>query len=803
MKLRFLEPGDRDFTGAPSAGAGIVFFDEVAGSDTNDGTTAAKARRSMDFFPASIPANGKVVLRRGRRQIFRRTAREPNPTTYAWPVTASGTAGNEARIETWGSGDEPFITGEIRYGAGWSAVANSYGNTWLATNGLQKEAGNWETIWHVLTKGRDMFTPCFWSPATPADVSQVCRWDFFANAPGGEQSFFEIAGNHQGAPASLGGSPTQWASTDYDVTKKIRFRVLNETGVVGITTNNLDHETQVQFHYPEIAAYYGTTDLVGAKIAYRRNPANQPDWLTIIAYDSGTSVITASTGVIRVGSGGPNYPASGSGWCILGHPFDLRQPGQCAILPRGGGNQRLWLVDGDWMTGQRGIAGWENIINLSGAHVIVDPIQIGRQCGPKNSSVDSRALQTTSLSNFVINSPWLRQALSKNQDRFWLGDQSNPTTNGVVNNVRVSEAYTNGALLLTGYQNVNFNGGSISNLGRSALSFSRNSVDCIVSDMSYSHDVTYHGNGEVTYENSRQCTFQYGLCVDRVLNSTSQVEGVGPATPRGNKKLNGIYSLSRAISPSAGAGYITNSTITNDNGFESALYDRIWVPQANTFGVYVGDGGVGNGEQNDNAVIKRSAIHNLVFDTGAGAATAGGSAVLVRDVVSTAPGGNTPSNWTTQGANVVRSELTPSTPNGCLSVVAWEHLTRTEANTTEEVGAHEAIRIGPDWVDWQLPAYDHADPVAAAGAAVELRQSRDWYWRNWQAGRAQSMVLRTRPGSTIALVAGAVDNASFILDRGHIVPTVRMTAASYTVRVRETTLSGATRDTDFVLTGRN
>ena len=574
-----------------------------------------------------------------------------------------------------------------------------------------------------------------------------------------------------------------------------------------------------------IAAHYGANSPVGGIVRYRSDPANQNSYMFIVAYDQGASSITCRTETsVLVSSGGPVHISAQGGtsyWGILNHPFDLRQAGQCAAMPTDltsvatqlSSTKQVFRAVGDWMSGSSSVSGWYKVATVSGSYLTMDGVGMGRQSGNSEDSVGNWAINPNGLNYLTWNDIDFRQAHSRSSDSmvFWAGAISNPD----ITNVSVGEFGQGGCFRGGTFTGGTFDGLVGEELGRTLILLREDGAGFVLSNVTGVGNRTVHGNITSTYTVSRNITLEKILTSDSILNSTSQVEGTF-AVGRNITYRQAIATPPRDISTSTGAGASSaNTCLSIDDGFNFSLYDRIWAPVRAGSGqvmVLTGGGEVSaQGNENNSGEFRRSVFDGLSIDTDAGNPDPDfpGGPVEINSVLSTYSG-NSAATWAARGCSVTDSEVDAAAISaGGISLKAWEYLTRTEP-FNPGTPTYEAFQLGPDWIDWQLPAYVPASPSANVGTPVDLVLSRSWYRINQQAGRTAATILRMRPGTNgntpsangnFWIDASYGAGAIFILDKGYLVPVVRMTASSYTIRIYEQTLAGVLRATTLVLEG--
>lgn len=844
MRLVFLEPGDRDVTGAPAADRHV---NNLLGKDSYDGSAAAPGaagvgpKKTLAAMPGAPGVGYTLAARRGRRQFVRQDAVQTVPDSVAWTAVSAGNIGSPAELITWGTGEEPMFAGDVLVqnatGNLWGDVVEDYGNSYLAANGEELLAPDWASYWHGHYIGQDMLTPAFWCPnspgsnpswlgtgsANPGTLDDMCRWDYGPNFEGSEGIFVSTSIYTQASVAAIGGG--DWALTDFDVTKLFRYQVRNASGVVGISTQGTDGETILEIEHPAIAAHYGANSPVGSWVRWL-GKGNANRYALIVAYDQGSSTLTATTGIYNIPSGGPHCPRvddDKSAWAIVGNPYDIVQEGQWGIRPTSlaGGttaaqyasaeasDKTVSRVRGSWMTGSSTISNWTSVFKVSGTYFNMSDVRFGRQAGLHTLSGGNYALNPAGLAGGTWDNIGFLQAMSADEDSFVFG--SSACSDMTITNMYTQEGFQCGGWRVNIGASV-IDGYLAYELGRTGILLRSDGgvARTIVRNMEMPGNRSVHGNCDSTYAVSRLVTIEKSINADSNQGSTSQVDP-SVTTPRDIRHLNSMYSAPRSISTSYGAAMDGTYGIQSDDGFESCLWKHLFLPTAGTIGIRVGGTGAGTGgNQNDNGVLDRCYTAGLIS---IGTASAGGSPVLIQDCLSTSNygGSGTPAAWVADGNTVSRAAYDPAEISlGGFSLAAWEYFTRADG-FNPGAPTYASVQVGSDRVGWVLPAYVSADPPGNCGAAEDLMLSTTFYRRGHQAGRPLGVILKMRPGtnSNTANATGAfwVDpvfgvGATLLNDRGYLVRTVRTTEAEITFKLWEKTIGGETHSTIITLEGR-
>lgn len=796
-----------------SAPVADYYLDSERGRNDWPGTLA-QPLKSPSALPSLLPAGTRVAFR-SRATPYGRFTADLGYTGSVWAANAQGAAGSPVRFMAWGSGPPVSIYGDIPVKT-WGPVSNSHGNAFLAANGEQCQLGTWASPFCLHYVGDEVLTPSFWSPASPTPLSIANRWDAVAPYDGSD-SFFDTPSAQTQAPGPANINPdgdsgtndSWWPAVAFDTSKRLSFSygTVYQSATFGSPTT---YETIVRLQWPEIYQRYGNgPGPIGAIVGLVCNPANSGQWGRVTAYDvievspaSFEGRLTVTLGVRSPSSGGPVYPTGR--WTVMCHPIDLAQEAQSAAIQNPDGTLECWRVKGSWMKGRSSVSAWHKALTLTGQHVRFEgTFRFGRHFD-KGTNV-SYAIQADATWDVYWQDLRLRQAWSADFNHMWQPSASDWGRH-LFDNIVIDQAFTCGGLRFRNNKNVTVNRFIGRDIGRTAI-FASGVNDpgfpTIFRNYATFHGGTVHGNGRSAYDRATETHFVDGLNVDRNLNGTHQTDSNFDdcPVPRNIRYEREILLAFRPVQV-GGSPQWTAEAMTSDTAFQNCVVDRVFNPAGgSTSGLRInGTGGTeANGKSNNGAVIMRSVFDGISMEAGAGTAKPGtpplpAQPLTVRDCNSRRGA------ITAGGGTVLRSDIVPNTdPSKPMLLSDQEKMTRTVGNEIGEAGPHEPTSIGPDWVDWQIPAWNGGIDV---GSPQELRLSKTDYDSKQKAGRCCAVALRYRPGSVITLPAGQSDNDLFDLERSYLVPRVRMTALSYTVMIRETTIHGAVRDTFFTLEAR-
>lgn len=794
MRIRFLTPADLDLSGAPDDGD--FYVDSLAGSEQNDGLTAATPKR---WLPLPVAAGKKLYLRGGRSY---RSSAAPirDNTTTAHKMTLSGTALSPVQIKSWG-GQRARICGD-RVISGWQSVTESHGNAWLASSGEQLD--HWlAQPWNPVFIGDSMFYPAFWSPNCPENLAEVCRRDFYSIITGAHAHCTES--NNQAQPTPVAGDWTTARDTVLaEASSQNMTFAIEDDG----TGDEGKKQTTIWIKHPAIATHYGdSAGPIGAVLSFRGNAipdaANNPYFAYITGYDYARSEIEAKTPV----SSTPPYPVSAASfyWRILFHPFDLRQPGQFASI-----DGTTWRVRGDWMRGESTISAYSKIAELSGDHATFDGVDFGRFSGVNRvQTAEGKAVEldmnnpiqaglnpqgvsmpSGSIDGFRFDNMRISQVFTPHFTGS-LFTQRTPIGQVLLTlrNVEAEEAWS-AAFLQGASVGYDIDGMTTRELGKDTINTSTKTgtTEKHLRDVVNIGNASPHGNGITVYQASDRVRVNgYSNFESPRPYTQQQQSSSSPFLPPVDNRITNMFSMGiREVSVSANAALGTDAYLRSDSGFNGCHWDRVLMADGGTIQIFKGayqykdkdTGEILSTANNNGGVVSRSSFPSLsdglVGNTDSWAGVEDGDPVLFRDVV--AGGSNSPEDKGGDSDNFVLEARLAWT--GAVDESAWRMLTVNDARD-----GYESCAIGAQRFDWTIPAYDAGNPQP--GTPVDLVLSQGWFSNNQQEGKAFSHVLRARPMSLLSLPDGVGDNDKFLLDQGRIVALERLTAASYTIAVDE------------------
>jgi hypothetical protein len=720
-----------------------IYYVANEGSDAADGLSEATAVKTLAPLFGALGGGGEIRLKAGQRH----RAQSFGAGRDLLNLSAGGAPGSPIRIMGYGAGARPIMDGSV-IEAGWSAV--SAGEAYNNGNSASLVKMTSPPALHrnqFPVAGASMLYPAQWpAPSANAGVDDAER---------GFDAFHSYDAATYAARVSVAGS------NPYTVT---------------ITD-------------PAIAARYGAASPAGYGAVMRIN-GNLTLEVPITGYDQGASSIT----VVVPGANGPFAPTSSADfyWAIRFHPLDIVRPGQYAWLLDGGAN--LINLCGWFPAGERAVTHCRSGFLADVEHVVIDGVDLERFAAVPAETTNGAASAVLALStgprpkNLTVRNARVDQfydPLRSSAFQFYGADIDTV----LVEDVTFGEnMWTQGGVRCVGLSQGVFRRIDCGRLGRTSIYLAK--PGSTVEDVDCSDNISVHGNGVTTYEDSQGAVISNIGALGNTNSFTSQVGSWTSAYSKSARWTNCIGTAARrpdGSSPTAWVGRF-------DGGDTDTIWERMLAIGGNSGGVTFSTAA----GPNTGAVVRRSIIDGL-GSTGTGPFGQGVAGVTFdRCLITRAISGATSvADLTAKGATCIDVEVDPSEAwTGCLSPKMWRYLSWLSGPAGAAI--YEPVQIGPTQWGWALPAY----AAGAPGALVDLGLTRTSVPAGHGAGKTIGSVIRTRAGSTLTLPAGAGDNALFGLDKGQAFPLAALAAGTRTLVVRETNAgasNGPARDTAITI----
>lgn len=742
-----------------------IYYFSSAGNDSNDGFSEGAPKKSIEALEALMPLGSGARIKLKSGEYIRRTTPISGTTTPLLNLTHEGTSLAPVVFETYGGSEPGWLSGDILYPTGWvattSAETNPTANSLGAeTRSMGTTAADKPKAWFPCIDG-EMLEPCQWSASPLADAnghaSAIDAWD---DSYDGTDSFhFPPAGDIQ-------------SGNSYNAAKKVRWSV----GGIGYI---------IEIEHPDIAAHYGADPMVGALCAWR-HAGNQTVWSRITAYNQGTSTITFE---------GTYAPHSSFFWAIIQHPKDLVKVGQYC-----------WSLDDTkvhalWPAGSvKSIAQGAIGIQVSSAHSTFNNIGICRTAAETGNTTDGMFEVNAGVSYGTTTDLHFKQALNPERTSCIASPSSGAeTTNWTFTDTKFEHCRHHSGFRLGKVKGWLIDGVYARRLGRTIIAMNGSTNDTIARNIDCCDHYAIHGNVVSEYQGSYNNTTDKVGALNIASGITAQMKGadVVPAA-KGSTRQNIIISMARPVSTTPGVAYTSSTSAVRIDGSDTDVsWDRILIPLYSTIGMSMNTEADSPSPTKDNAgsSIQRSflgAMSSSDDNPWYGLRDCDIDAVLVN----AQPFMSSLATWTshvTQGGasgSVTNSEFDAAQTwaGGAMSDKMWEYMTRNDARS-----GYEAIQLGPDSWNWQIPAY------GGTRTMVSLDLTTKTFKPNRQIGKTLGAIIKAMPGSTLSLPAGQGDNdAYFAIDRGVVIVTALMPAGTHDLVVRETNASasnGPTRDT--------
>lgn len=468
-------------------------------------------------------------------------------------------------------------------------------------------------------------------------------------------------------------------------------------------------------------------------------------------------------------------------WCVRYHPYDIRLPGQFAY------DLALKVPMAHFRgAGERSITRVEYVATINRDYIEWDGIDFrgfGVDYGGGWRDANLR------VGVAIRNSKW--SAIMNTQGNGVFRPANSPGGTFTLENI---DCFDTG---LVGAAQMSMNNGLVKGIkhrdaGRTSAYLGGSSNGNIVEDFDFSDQASVHGNGASGYQGSYNNTWRQGYCMNHSLGFTAQDSGFTD-TIKGNTIMNVVLTcllpFDGTTNPNVGVpvapmtGGYTAQVLDNDR---NSVYEGM----ISAFAPFQ------FGNSTPSMPSTGQVVRNCVFDSIAAPDLTG----RIFENVLIFRTGNQGLSSMASAASVTRVEFGDGSTgfDGTISIKMQQVLTRN-GDTETFTGRTLGPLTGPGANPWYVPGYGETFALQDVGITTSTIRS------GYRAKSAFGSIVKTRPGSSIALPAGQGNNALFGMVKGQVHFLAPPAAGTYSLVVRETNshphlIGGGTQTRDTTLT---